>query len=887
MGNVEHVHDQEAQGHGLRHGRPGARRDGRERQAVELEPSKERDEEIGKLVEPPANSEASSPLHRELLKLPFDDIVTTNYDSHIARFLQQPDEESGETISFEEITNSKDLISSKSEGSHRLFYLHGKVGQSQPLVFDRFDYAALMAERDGILDYVTYLLMDSHVIYVGFGLDDPTFNLMETRLQTLHGVLRPQSFTFIPVATEMERVTWRKRKLDIIDYGKVDDLPKILECVNTTLKFVGWAEKERPKDVDPKLDRTKDYMAAALDYYVLGRFKESLLECRAALASTLFWERKPSRDSESPPVLSFDEAARVCEIRIRMASIHYKLRWAPNEEEDHEKARAENETVASAIIREQKQESQREEPKEVAEKENAQIQALRALENSLNILRARVLYHQGLLTEALEIYKRVENSGKLEIPAKSDEPQLLSEEAINKSRNSVLWKLKFDEGYIYAKCQISRIAYQLAEEDSGEGLTGRDEQVKSLDDLEKEIEKLRNFIAVSEPDCKTVPEWDYYRNSIGILHRIAVWTAGRHAVGVCRDVIPTKEERNTEIRQKLSNGIERLKKDPVDAGAAPLRIGDLADAVDLLSKLRGGMDPLSTYLRNKFSPPARELLNQYAIPNKPASELLSVLVDNLNRVLDGPLLYEADRFALVPFPEVKKLLEQVSRNGNFGFNRRFLELAYPRQIGKNEKMMSQRWFALRHRYLCRGYALRWVVDQQIVGQEARNDTDLVDAYENLQKALQVAGGPGLERERVVNLLEAARLNLLAMFGERLGNGRRRRLTNVSPLSFGAGLYYLDAAFREIDESGWLQILGYRIASYFAIVSGRGRSAEFDRVRDNKTLFQFLSMNVDQMRDTVENAHREFAARQGKARVLDRRIEYYRRGVAAIRAEIGA
>src|SRR5262249_9643714 len=171
--------------------------------------------------------------------------------------------------------------------------------------------------------------------------------------------------------------------------------------------------------------------------------------------------------------------------------------------------------------------------------------------------------------------------------------------------------------------------------------------------------------------------------------------------------------------------------------------------------------------------------------------------------------------------------------------------------------MSQRWFALRYRYLCRAYALRWVVSQDITDKNASSDADLVDAYKAIQKALQVAGGSGLERERMVNLLEAARLNVLAMFGERIGS-KNGGATITSPLSFGAGLYYLDAAFREIAEEkkrrevGWLEILSYRIASYFAIVSGQRKNNEIERVRDNHTLFQFLSKNVDEMRDMVAN-----------------------------------
>jgi hypothetical protein len=92
--------------------------------------------------------------------------------------------------------------------------------------------------------------------------------------------------------------------------------------------------------------------------------------------------------------------------------------------------------------------------------------------------------------------------------------------------------------------------------------TDRIAAIKQLEELRKKIQETREFIATSEPECRTIPEWDYYLNSMGILDRIAVWTAGRHALGVCRDVIPTKRERSQEVQKKLTAGLERLEEDP-------------------------------------------------------------------------------------------------------------------------------------------------------------------------------------------------------------------------------------------------------------------------------------------------------------------------------------
>jgi hypothetical protein len=337
--------------------------------------------------------------------------------------------------------------------------------------------------------------------------------------------------------------------------------------------------------------------------------------------------------------------------------------------------------------------------------------------------------------------------------------------------------LRFAEGHFYAKCQLSRIAYQFKQQATERGSTDRIRAIKLLEELRKEIKKTRNFIATSEPECRTIPEWDYYLNSMGILDRIAVWTAGRHALGVCRDVIPTERERSPEVHAKLTSGLKLLEEDPV----------------------------------------------------------------------------------------------------------------------KTEKItweMSPRWFALRYRYLCRGYALRWIVTQPGYAKAQSDGGDLFDAYRYIQMALQVAGGPGLERERIVNLLEAARLNVLAMFGERIARAKGKRSLNISPLSFAAGLHYLDAAFRELDqmkkrqEIEWLLILGYRIASYFAVVSGPERVEEFERLQVNKKLYQFLTMSSDKMRKMVAKEYALFGKMLGNATIFNKRIEYYQQSFDDIRTELG-
>jgi hypothetical protein len=718
----------------------------------------QRDDEISKIVEPPIGADSQSALHEQMFLLPFDDIITTNYDSHIARFLERSNE------SYSEITDSSKLVVTKAQPGHRVFYLHGKVGASS-LVFDRFDYARLLAERDGILDYITYLLMDSHVLYVGFGLDDPTFNLMETRLQTLHGLYRPQSFALIPDVTDLERRAWRGRGLEIVDYGR-GSLPEVFECVNKILDFLTWAEPHRPKSVpvSDDADRTARYMTEALRHYVRGDFNKCLLEARAALASTLLWERPRPSDGGAPS-WSLRVASRLCDIRMRLALSHYKLLWTAGGDENHDRALSENVQAVHAILAGLRTGGDG--------LSADQLRTLRAIENSLAILEARRAYHEGAFGQARTLYRGVLRSGQVE--------DLLTEDMQGSTGDAIseplLSRLRFAEGHWYATCQLSRIAYQTFEGESGNGLDDRDNQVGELLGVVGAIKKVRVFLLGRSEKCRATPEWLYLSNSLHTLHRIALWTAGRHATGAYRDVIPSKAERNGELVARLTRGIGLLEEDPEP------------DA-------EGGRD------------------------------------------------------------------------------------------------VSRRWLALRYRYLARAYALRWVVTRERKSSCDTDDADLVDAYRTIQDALHVAEGQGLERERVVNLLEAARLNVLAMFGERVDGGSFDNAGRVSPLSYGAGLYYLDSAFRAMEpfrrgkmRIHWLLALGYRIAGYFALVAGPGRRAEMDRVKENADLYDFLQMTPDEMVKKVAREYTELASNLEEPTMFNRRVALFGDGFRAIQEEL--
>src|SRR5215210_6863703 len=119
-------------------------------------------------------------------------------------------------------------------------------------------------------------------------------------------------------------------------------------------------------------------------------------------------------------------------------------------------------------------------------------------------------------------------------------------------------------------------------------------------------------------------------------------------------------------------------------GLAPLIPGDLvelADPAGVIARLRAASGPLSQYLRERFSPETRLLLDQHA-PSSSTIALQRALVEELNRIVRGPSIFDEDRFAGIQLSEeTRDLLDSEPRGNDLIFlNRRLLEEAYPGEI---------------------------------------------------------------------------------------------------------------------------------------------------------------------------------------------------------------
>ncbi|MGA9450667.1 MAG: hypothetical protein WBW41_04895 [Verrucomicrobiia bacterium] len=129
---------------------------------------------------------------------------------------------------------------------------------------------------------------------------------------------------------------------------------------------------------------------------------------------------------------------------------------------------------------------------------------------------------------------------------------------------------------------------------------------------------------------------------------------------------------------------------------SPFSVDDIINLPSLASKLKQPADAVSQYLKNQLSAATLEILTSYQGTNSGSIPLQAALVEDLNRIIRGHLIYDKQRFAgVVLRRKTQQLLAQNSeRNSPLRLNRLLLEDAYPLELSRNRKKVADsRWLA--------------------------------------------------------------------------------------------------------------------------------------------------------------------------------------------------
>jgi hypothetical protein len=114
---------------------------------------------------------------------------------------------------------------------------------------------------------------------------------------------------------------------------------------------------------------------------------------------------------------------------------------------------------------------------------------------------------------------------------------------------------------------------------------------------------------------------------------------------------------------------------PTQAGPTLTEDG-IADPSRLVGRLRDAADPVAAFVAGRLSPATAALLA--ASQPVPLAQILPALVADLNALIAGPAIWDADRFANVPLrPATRDRLAAASGAGDPTLNRMLLEDAFP------------------------------------------------------------------------------------------------------------------------------------------------------------------------------------------------------------------
>jgi hypothetical protein len=128
----------------------------------------------------------------------------------------------------------------------------------------------------------------------------------------------------------------------------------------------------------------------------------------------------------------------------------------------------------------------------------------------------------------------------------------------------------------------------------------------------------------------------------------------------------------------------------------PFAEDDIVDLPSLASKLKQPADAVSRYLKNQLSAATLEILTSYQGAKSGPVPLQTELVNDLNRIIEGHSIYDAQRFAGVVLRRQTQQLLAQNPEGNTTqrLNRLLLEDAYPLELSKkHKKVTASRWLA--------------------------------------------------------------------------------------------------------------------------------------------------------------------------------------------------
>lgn len=160
----------------------------------------------------PDNNYEPDKLHFDLLRLPWSDIYTTNYDTLLERSKSHVHERNYQTIyDVSDIPNSV---------QPRIIKLHGSFPANRPFIFTKSDYNNYPVKFSPFVNMVQQSIMETTFVLIGFSGDDPNFSNWTSWVSDNLGEHMPKIY-MLGYNQKHREVELEKKGLTLIDFTEL------------------------------------------------------------------------------------------------------------------------------------------------------------------------------------------------------------------------------------------------------------------------------------------------------------------------------------------------------------------------------------------------------------------------------------------------------------------------------------------------------------------------------------------------------------------------------------------------------------------------------------------------------------------------------------------
>ncbi|MEN2468163.1 SIR2 family protein [Ornithinibacillus sp. JPR2-1] len=182
-------------------------------------------------------------IHKSLLRLPWSDVYTTNYDTLLERTLPYIIERN-----YHVIYDVRDIPNA---AAPRIVKLHGSFPSNRPFIFTRSDFDSYYKEFAPLVNMVQQSIMETTFVLLGFSGEDPNFESWTKWVHKNLGDHMPKIYMLAFDEYDRENIL-NERGITLIDFKEVykEENKKIVyeQMFNDVFQFLSYKEKKDERD---------------------------------------------------------------------------------------------------------------------------------------------------------------------------------------------------------------------------------------------------------------------------------------------------------------------------------------------------------------------------------------------------------------------------------------------------------------------------------------------------------------------------------------------------------------------------------------------------------------------------------------------------------------